>query len=451
MDVTAVRFEAFKSLYGVSCDLDHLTVLTGPNGSGKSNVVEALHFLGEVYAHGLEFAVSRAGGYDNIAHRRTRRAKRPVSVMVEVTVTAADIQRSGARFLRTNAEVPNDFLLKYRHTFAMKTAGQRLSEDFTVSADRIEISDKQDRLIASVTSGQDGNDGNPHISTWASRAALRDPLIDELIQPLGDKRFKQYGMRRPFQRTSLVSDEMYYAALLYMVKRALAGTRVFQLSPYQCRGSGVSTPNAVLERHGENLPGAADHLRRNDRDGWRQVQSAMRTILPALVSIDIVHTEDRRLALQLREHGVGRAWNTGEVSDGTIQTLALLIALYDRRNPLLVIEEPENSVHPWILRRFLDLAKAAPGKQIVMTTHSPVLLNYVDPEIVRLVRMRNGRSEVSRLLSVSPDLRPLILAGELDLFDAYDSGVLVEAVPRGLAPSVGSQDEDEIPDPDDDE
>lgn len=209
MDVTAVRFEAFKSLYGVSCDLDHLTVLTGPNGSGKSNVVEALHFLGEVYAHGLEFAVSRAGGYDNIAHRRTRRAKRPVSVMVEVTVTAADIQRSGARFLRTNAEVPNDFLLKYRHTFAMKTAGQRLSEDFTVSADRIEISDKHDRLIASVTSGQDGNDGNPHISTWASRAALRDPLIDELIQPLGDKRFKQYGMRRPFQRTSLVSDEMY--------------------------------------------------------------------------------------------------------------------------------------------------------------------------------------------------------------------------------------------------
>ncbi len=236
-----------------------------------------------------------------------------------------------------------------------------------------------------------------------------------------------------------------------MVKRALAGTRVFQLSPYQCRGSGVSTPNAVLERHGENLPGAADHLRRNDRDGWRQVQSAMRTILPALVSIDIVHTEDRRLALQLREHGVGRAWNTGEVSDGTIQTLALLIALYDRRNPLLVIEEPENSVHPWILRTFLDLAKAAPGKQIVMTTHSPVLLNYVDPEIVRLVRMRNGRSEVSRLLSVSPDLRPLILAGELDLFDAYDSGVLVEAVPRGLAPSVGSQDEDEIPDPDDNE
>src|SRR4051812_17886352 len=93
MEVTRVHFEAFKSLYDVTCDLDHFTVITGSNGSGKSNLVDALNFLGEVYADGLEFAVSRAGGYDNIAHRRTRRAKRNISLEVEVRLDAEDLAR----------------------------------------------------------------------------------------------------------------------------------------------------------------------------------------------------------------------------------------------------------------------------------------------------------------------------------------------------------------------
>lgn len=53
MEIRAVRFEAFKSLYDLSCTLEHMTVITGPNGSGKSNFVDALNFLAEVYEHGL--------------------------------------------------------------------------------------------------------------------------------------------------------------------------------------------------------------------------------------------------------------------------------------------------------------------------------------------------------------------------------------------------------------
>ena len=62
MQVTEVRFGAFKSLYDVTCSLDRFTVITGPNGAGKSNLVDALNFLGEVYGDGLEFAVGRSGG-----------------------------------------------------------------------------------------------------------------------------------------------------------------------------------------------------------------------------------------------------------------------------------------------------------------------------------------------------------------------------------------------------
>jgi len=166
----------------------------------------------------------------------------------------------------------------------------------------------------------------------------------------------------------------------------------------------------------------------------------MRSIMPGLETIDIAYTEDRRLALQFRERGVGRPWNTGEVSDGTIQALALFIALFDIRYPLLVVEEPENAVHPWILRQFLDLCLHQSAKQIIVTTHSPVVLNYVEPRSVRLMSIENGRSKLERIVDASSDLAEVVTSGDVSMFDAYDSGMIEAAVPRGFI-EVASSDE----------
>lgn len=432
MQVTEVRFEAFKSLYDVTCSLDRFTVVTGPNGAGKSNLVDGLNFLGEVYGDGLEFAVGRSGGYDNIAHRRTRRAKRPVAISVKVRVSAADLREFPSRYpwlsvADEEEALADDYCLIYSHSFTLGTSSQALVSDFKVLTDHFEVSDSGGRMLLRAKRGQEGR-------IEVSRFKRRLPkLVRELLDPFTDTRFAAFLTERPQKPTQLLTDQFGYAGLFSEIQRALGGTRVFQLSPYQCRTSGVPTPNAVLERHGENLPGAADHLVRNDRAAWAQVENAMRDIMPALEEIEIAYTEDRRLALQFRERGVGRPWNTNEVSDGTMQSMALFIALFDNRHPLLVIEEPENSVHPWILRRIVDLCQSENSpKQIIMTTHSPVLLDYVRPEVVRLMSIKNGRSTISRLIDVSVDLREQILEGSLGIFDVYDSGAIDSAVPRGL-------------------
>jgi predicted ATPase len=59
--------------------------------------------------------------------------------------------------------------------------------------------------------------------------------------------------------------------------------------------------------------------------------------------------------------------------------------LFDDRIRLLGIEEPENALHPWILREIVRLCTRRNGKQVVMTTHSPVLLDYVPAESVHLM------------------------------------------------------------------
>lgn len=443
MEISEIGFEAFKSLYNVTCELDHFTVITGPNGAGKSNFSDALNFIGEVYADGLEFAVSHAGGYENISHRRTRRAKKPIRVAVKARIARNDILRSVGHHLKVSDDnvlkkLSPHYHLNYEHEFSIATSTQRILSDFTVIEDRVTISDRPDQHLVRLTRDPEGK-----VFISATREARNDSLIRDLLDPFTDVRFANFIRERPLQKEQLLTEVFLYGTLARQIQRSISGIGVFQLSSYQCRASGVATPNATLGRHGDNLPGAAFHLSRNDPHAWSQVEQAMRTIMPGLEGIHVAATEDRRLALQFRESGIGRPWNSSEVSDGTIQSLALFIALFDRRNPLLVVEEPENSIHPWILRHFVDLCRESVDKQIVVTTHSPVLLNYVDPRIVRLAYSAKGRTQIVPIMSVSASIRELILSGDIGLFDLYDSGMLPVAVPNGFSPLDGGRVEGE--------
>src|SRR4051812_31057073 len=79
MRIERISIQAYRSLYNVTFAPTQFTVLVGPNNSGKSNLVEALDFLGDVHQHGIEVAITRKGGFENIAHRRMRRTKRPIA------------------------------------------------------------------------------------------------------------------------------------------------------------------------------------------------------------------------------------------------------------------------------------------------------------------------------------------------------------------------------------
>jgi predicted ATPase len=230
-------------------------------------------------------------------------------------------------------------------------------------------------------------------------------------------------------RTALARTSDLLTTLMKGIQGSVAGIRVLRPVPHLCRQPSTPGPNVLLGQYGENLPAVADHLRRADPGAWASVQEALAVMVPGLVRIEIVPTEDRKLALRFEERGVSRGWTAGEVSDGTIQALALILALFDDRIPVLGIEEPENALHPWILRELVDLCHERTGKQVVMTTHSPVLIDYVPAERVQLMWRSEGQSRIGRLLDLDPDVRKVWESGETGLFDLYDSGGIPQAAP----------------------
>lgn len=87
------------------------------------------------------------------------------------------------------------------------------------------------------------------------------------------------------------------------------------------------------------------------------------------------------------------------LSDGTLMTLNLITYLLSTKYPIIAIEEPENSIHPKLLRQIINLIKNNfSDRQVIITTHSPVLLNMVSIEDISVVSLtKQGIATIERV------------------------------------------------------
>jgi len=89
------------------------------------------------------------------------------------------------------------------------------------------------------------------------------------------------------------------------------------------------------------------------------------------------------------------------ISDGTLRVLGVLLAVYQRSHPpVLGIEEPESTVHPAAAEVLFDVIRhGTRWSQILVTTHSPELIEHKDIRIeeLRAVEMERGETIVTEL------------------------------------------------------
>jgi predicted ATPase len=428
LKITRIEIEAFRSLYAVTLELGDFSALVGANNAGKTNLADALQFLGEVARHGLEVALSRKGGYENVAFRRQRRTKRPVRFAVTMTVESSEVrwwqQRRSGNY-------------RIHYEFGLRASSESREADYAVATERFTVH----RLTKTGRpSGRplfdlrrNGNDITIEPAPERTRPPRPSSATRDLLEPLTDAGFTDTYLRKRVSATDLLADQIGFSAIGQTTFASLAATRLYQLSPVECRKSGSPTPNPELDVHGANLPAVVRYIQRNHAEAWSATLDSMRRIVPGLEAIETDFTHDRRLALQFVERGAGRPWSSAEVSDGTIQSLALFTALFDPRVPLVLIEEPENSVHPWIVRAFVDACRAVPNKRVLVTTHSPALIAYLKPDELTVVWRRAGRTEIMPLSELDPQAMELWQTGEVNTFDIVDQGFLRETVPEGFA------------------
>jgi predicted ATPase len=138
----------------------------------------------------------------------------------------------------------------------------------------------------------------------------------------------------------------------------------------------------VLNNEGTDLAAALETIRRfGDREALN------RTVEDAFPGSHVEVNEQAGLfEVQLRQHGLLRALSASELSDGTLRYLLWTAALLTPRPPeLMVLNEPETSLHPDLLPALARLiANAAERAQLVVVSHSPVLIQALEGKCNRL-------------------------------------------------------------------
>jgi predicted ATPase len=98
------------------------------------------------------------------------------------------------------------------------------------------------------------------------------------------------------------------------------------------------------------------------------------------------------------------------------------------------MEEPENSVHPWVVQNVVrNLKEISAERDVFVTTHSPSVINSVSPEDVWVAYKHNGATSLVHLPVLDTSVVEGWKEGAYRLFEYIESGALPQAVPGGRA------------------
>lgn len=120
--------------------------------------------------------------------------------------------------------------------------------------------------------------------------------------------------------------------------------------------------------------------------------------------------------------GAGRPFRFSGLSAGTWRILQLMTYLIFDKTSCMLLEQPEDSVHPGLLAKVIDILRTYSGRtQLICTTHSPRVMNLVGASGIRLVTAAAGNTHVDELTADSLQAARVYMQDEGTLADFLDT------------------------------
>jgi predicted ATPase len=337
MNLTQVGAHFFRSLYAAELSLKPLTLIIGPNGSGKTNLFKALRFL---YI-GVAGDAKDWRSYDAFSDDLVWYGK------------DAQGHRSGSFSISLGF---GDSALEYEATFQAAGEIEILRESVALPGAappvrRFGFERVKDRITAHA----------------APPIFVRSPNL-LVLRDMGA------GSLESISRT---------------VYEHIAGWRFFEVDPRLAREGRFIPPDTAelppLEPDASNLSAFLYALQRLRPDDFAAVLEAVRRSIDLPEGLLVEHDADRggrqaRYRFIEAPFGVERPIPPESMSDGTIRLLAqMALLLADRSVTLACLEEPDSGLHPRLMIHLADaLRQAAAERQVLVTTHSPELMDCFD-------------------------------------------------------------------------
>jgi predicted ATPase len=344
--LNSVSIENFKAVHkSGTVKLTPLTVFIGNNGSGKSSLIEGLETYQETVIRGLDAAMGRWLGFEHVWNKRARHNRKNVDTEDETY------------------ENPLIFALRGQVFRSSFTVRMEISADPGINGVRIEkesIKVPRNRLIQRDRHG---------------KASIH-------IAPDSERSEQFYPSESATPRDFVKVIESWQFLSFDPGRMGMPVRQIMAPGPYK------------LLRDGSNLGQYLWEIRERDLTAFEGILEALRFVLPFASDIQprITQEIERLVHLQMTEEAFKvPGWL---LSTGTLRILAILAALrHPDPPPLLVIEEVENGLDPRTMHLLVEEIRAAitaQTTQVILTTHSPYLLDLLDLSHIIVTERVNG-------------------------------------------------------------
>jgi predicted ATPase len=348
--ITLVEALGYRCLRHVSQPLGPFHVLVGPNASGKTTFLDVISFLGQLMSEDVEDVVrERTSNFYDLVWQRTGQ-------QFELAIEARIPDALRGQMARSELD-----MVRYEIAVGIHPETQELG----LEAEHVELK----------SSGSPGK--SQKVITLSGGKSFFIPEIGEPVMP----HFKT-GARRSALR-NLPADESQFPVSLWLRDFLSMGIQQIALNSLVLRSPSPSGQSRTFKPDSSNLPWVVADLERRSPERKSQWIAHLRTSLPDIEDISTIERpEDRHRYLVIRYRG-GLEVPSWMVSDGTLRMLALTVPAYlPDLEGIYLIEEPENGIHPRAIETVYQSLSSVYGAQVLLATHSPIILNLVEAEQV---------------------------------------------------------------------
>jgi predicted ATPase len=353
--ITRLAISGYRSLRDVRLTLGTLNIVTGANGSGKSSLYRALKLLADVAQGRVIQSLAAEGGLQSTLwagpekfSQAMKAGTQPVQGLVRKNPISLKLGFSGKDY-------------GYAIDLGLRTdSGSKFSKDPEIKVESQWTGERLGR---------------------ANEFAARNGPYVRIRNDNGEWQ-QAYQHLASFDSMMTHCSDPRDAVELLMLRERMRDWRFYDHlrtdrdAPSRKPQVGTYTP--VLASDGSDLAAAIQTIR--EIGAAEDMDAAVADAFPG-AEIDVI-SSDGYFELEMHQHGLLRPLKCAELSDGTLRYLLLVAALLSPRPPaLMVLNEPETSLHPDLLPPLARLiVQASKRSQAVVVSHAPALVAALDAD-----------------------------------------------------------------------
>lgn len=442
--INCIKVENFRSILKCSLELNPLNVIVGANATGKSNLIKAIEFISDCAYTSLKEASDKGGGFSELVPKRLKNFKDTLIsfdisldmeppknwikynlpklkvdyhlVLKRGTKNSTNIKEEKltifeplllSKFLKEEYDILNDFdIADEADSTEDKINNKKLFDlDSLLNSKLIIYRDRKSKIKVS-TNFENTEENWRLFSFWLGiddffYTKLKEEnitihLLENIVPLLLEDKSSSYSSNSVINKKQELilnrkSPLSGFSIHFKKIVNAFSHFNKYDLFLNELRCEQLVSNSTLVNTEGNNLPSVVKYLSSNKKkkNGWERVITTLSNITPYFVNVENKTLRAGKEYLLFSEIFNGRNIESWESSDGILRALAILLALETHPSgSTIMIEEPEHGLHPWAIKEIINHMREViriRKLQIIITTHSPQVLENILPEELFIV------------------------------------------------------------------